>query len=256
MTNIYLGKLLSYQLLPPALLCYLLLIGLILCAWRRRRAGYSCIIIAGLLLYALSLPPVAYHLAQPLQPKPMTRYQLIHTKAQAIVVLSGGSNYYAPEYQRIILSNTNLIRLRYAAYIAKLNHLPILLSGASLAPKLPADAQTMSKTLQELWGIKARWVESRSYNTAQNANYSCRILKQQHITKILLVTSATHMRRAALTFRQQHLQVIPAATDYIGTVQPSQGAFRFIPRASAFMKSYLSYYEYLGLLWYRLHGQL
>lgn len=249
----YFEKWLSYQMLPPAIICNLLLAGLICFGLRRRRLGCGLIFFATICFYLLSLPIISQHLTNTLQGPPLSASQIKHPQVQAIVVLSGGNNYLAPEYGSVQISNTNLTRLRYAAYLAQKTQLPILISGASIGSNLPAAAQTMANTLEQLWKIKARWIESRSKNTEQNATLSAAILKQHHIKRIWLVTSASHMPRASLSFQHQGLQVTAAPTDYIRSLELHHGIFNWTPRAAAFMRSYLACYEYIGLLWYRWH---
>lgn len=254
MSMFYFEKFLAFQLLPPALFCNILFLGLILCYFHYKRSGFSCLILGSILLFVFSLPITSQLLVQPLQPTPLTPQQLQQPHAGAIVVLSGGNNYLAPEYATTVISNTNLTRLRYAAFLAQKTHLPILISGASVGSNLPPAAQTMAGSLQSMWGIKARWIESRSVNTEQNAIRSAQILKRQHIQHILLVTSASHMPRALLSFKRQGIQATAAATDYMRPLELHRGIFNWVPRSTAFMRSYLACYEYIGLFWYKLRG--
>jgi uncharacterized SAM-binding protein YcdF (DUF218 family) len=56
--------------------------------------------------------------------------------------------------------------------------------------------------------------EERSRNTRENAEMSAKLLRERGIQKVLLVTSALHMRRAVKLFEQQGLLVQPVATDH------------------------------------------
>jgi uncharacterized SAM-binding protein YcdF (DUF218 family) len=72
-------------------------------------------------------------------------------------------------------------------------------------------------------------------------------------TRILLVTSALHMRRAAVTFARMGMSVIPAATDH----EIPETGHRAVPRscwpdAESLAASSRAYREYLGHLIYRL----
>ena len=113
-------------------------------------------------------------------------------------------------------------------------------------------------------------VEDESRNTEENARFEERILTasdksgtqlptandQQPTKKILLVTSAYHMRRAMLMYRKYapSLEIIPAATDYEVTVRTIH-PFRFEdiwPDADIFAANSNLFKERIGYWGYRL----
>jgi len=55
------------------------------------------------------------------------------SSAQAIVVLGGGTRRNAPEYGGDTLGALTLERLRYGTVVARVTHLPMLLSGGAVA---------------------------------------------------------------------------------------------------------------------------
>ena len=61
---------------------------------------------------------------------------------------------------------------------------------------------------------RAMLLENNSRNTNDNALYTAVVLNNRQIQRILLVTSAFHMRRAVPLFERQGFEVIPAPTDY------------------------------------------
>lgn len=68
-----------------------------------------------------------------------------------------------------------------------------------------------------LWGIRKNdiWIDSTSQNTYENAVESAAILRSKGLekSKMLLVTSGTHMKRSLACFRKQGLEVVPFSTD-------------------------------------------
>jgi uncharacterized SAM-binding protein YcdF (DUF218 family) len=78
---------------------------------------------------------------------------------------------------------------------------------------------------------EAMVLEGLSSNTRQNAQFTADILFPQGINKIILVTSALHMRRAVASFEKQGFTVIPAATDH--EVRSRFDWTSFLPSASA-----------------------
>ncbi len=57
-------------------------------------------------------------------------------------------------------------------------------------------------------------LENESRDTHDNAVNSAQLLKARGMHRILLVTSAYHMRRSVALFEAQGLEVVPAPTDY------------------------------------------
>ena len=108
----------------------------------------------------------------------------------------------------------------------------------------------MALSLKDDFGIGVRFVEDRSRNTAENAALSAELLAQAGISRIVLVTHAIHMTRAARSFEEQGLAVVPAPTVFTG-VAPA-GAASWLPTASALARSALALHEQVGRLWYRL----
>jgi len=85
------------------------------------------------------------------------------------------------------------------------------------------------------------------------------------INKIILVTSAMHMPRAAALFMHEGLEVIPAPTDYRITQSIWDGLWKFefpstllnlIPSESNISLTTNVMKEYIGLIVYRLQGWL
>ena len=126
--------------------------------------------------------------------------------AQAIVVLSAGAYYEGPEY---LISGTphknadrpgpmTLQRLEYTAFLARHTGLPLLVTGGSrrFGPER-ALGRLMAKSLEEDFHQPVRWIEDRSLDTLENARYSHALLAKADIERILLVTHAWHLPRAA-----------------------------------------------------------
>lgn len=239
-------------LLPPGLLVVLLILGLVLSQWYQN-LGKALILVCTIILYSLSIPSMPTWLAKNLQIyPPLNPNQIKNTTAQAIVVLSAGRYYNAPEYGGDTTSGVTLLRLRYTAYLYRMTKLPILLSGGRQAYNAKADAILMKTALQKGFHIKARWLEYKSANTWGNAKYSAILLKKNHIHHILLVTSAIHMRRAVFAFTQHHIQVTAAPTLFVKTPPLIRSINYWLPNRFALFSSIQCLYEYLGLTWYQI----
>ena len=98
--------------------------------------------------------------------------------------------------------------------------------------------------------------EAESRNTEENAKFVAELLKDRAHPKVLLVTSAWHMRRALLMYRRYapDLEIVPAPSDYENTVkraQPLTGG-DFCPDFYALEASCTAWKEILGYWWYRI----
>jgi len=237
--------------LPPGFELVLALAGLFLML-RWRRTGASLLIFAVLSLYLLSLVPVSQAMLINLESWPPLPQTVSADGYGAIVVLGAGRYPDAPEYFHDTVNATALERLRYAARLRRKTGLPLLVSGGTVHGEATPEASIMNRVLAQDYGGAARWLETESRNTMQNAIYSSRILRHEGIRRIYLVTHAVHMRRAMWAFRRQGMQVTPAPTVY--------GMYRlhavhtpwFIPTMLALDWSRRALYEHLGMLWYEI----
>lgn len=242
---------LKVLLLPP-----FAQIILLVAAWRLRthaprlaRAGF---LLAVLSLWILATPLAATWLALFLERDPaLLPEQLESVQADVIVILAGGQNTTAPEFGESISRPDQLTRLRYGAFLHQRTGLPVLLSGGAVFDAGQRSlADTMAFDLADGFGVKARWRESRSRTTAENAEYSYTLLAAEGKTSIVLVTAALHMMRARLSFEQAGFSVLPAPTGFIDPGPLS--ALSLLPNAYSLKLSSQALHEWLGYWAYRV----
>lgn len=243
----WLKKLLAAFLLPPASPLLLALLGWLLLG-RHPRSGRLLIGLGLFGLWVFSTPATVGWLAQPLeQYGPPTPAQL--KSAQAIVVLAGGRDGMAPEYGGETVSQFTLARLRYGARLARQTGLPLLLSGGAPSGGRP-EAVLMNEALQQDFGLSARWLETASLDTHDNARFSAALLRQAGLSRIVLVSDANHLPRALAEFEGRGLQLIPGPTRFLaGNLGPRMA---WLPNGNAAQSGRLVAHEWLGLLALRL----
>lgn len=224
--------------LPPAGPLFVAGLGLAIALLRRKSRLGLLVCASGLAtLWLLSLPVVSgqlMRLATPYEALDLGRVPA----AQAIVILAGGVRRYAPEYNEDAPSDVTWQRLAYGARLARRTNLPVLLTGGR------GEAAAMRSFLVADFGMTPRWVEDQARDTQENARYSARLLADDGVHDVLLVTSDWHMRRAVTEFELHGLRVTPApVTDY---APPDGMLTRWLPGAGALRDSRLVLYELLG----------
>lgn len=174
----------------------------------------------------------------------------------AVVILGSGRQKGAldlPEYQYQNLSPQSMERLRAGARLAKESNLPILLTGGApdrTDAKDLSEAMVMSMVLKQELGIEAKWLEEQSNTTQENALQSAKILNQEGIKTIYLVTHFWHMPRARVQFEKQGFTVIEAPMGFYQKEQYTP--LDFYPSNEGFQRTRWIWHELLGSLWYWL----
>lgn len=238
---------------PPGLNVAIGVVGVVL--WLRWRRAAMALLLGNLaLLYLLSLPVTATTLMSMLQPYPALQPQMLDkTQAQAIVVLGAGRYKDAPEYGGDTVSPFELVRLRYAAHLYRLSHLPLVLVGGTTTTERgrPPESLLMKKAATEDFAVPVTWTEEHSRTTAENAANVAVWLHKQGIQRVLLVTHAWHMPRALWAFQHNGIHAIPAPTGFIRANGNGSG-HPWLPNARALYRVRLALHEIVGILWYRM----
>ena len=155
----------------------------------------------------------------------------------SIIMLGGGALPDMPDINGVgTLCSSPASRLLTAVRLQRQLHVPILLSGGQVYSDTGAEAKIASRILKSL-GVDDNdiIVETRSINTTQNAKFSAEILNQHNLKRPILVTSAFHMKRAVLNFKQQGVDVIPYPTDYLVTHSPVFHYTKLRPQSEALL---------------------
>lgn len=253
----YVNKIVFAVLNPMSFGLLLLSVGLVFGWFRWRRTGLTFVALALAWLSFWSLGICVPNLRIDLEKHyPPQRVESL-PQADAIVLLGGGMSF-----------NTNQLvyaemhpaadRAWHAARLYKAGKAPIILTTGQ------SDEQAVRFLLLDLGVPEAALVsEPDARNTEENAQFAARILSKRKtlsaVPRILLVTSAFHMRRAKMMFErafakmpEPRIEVIPAATDYeglnrSGPLSPTD----FVPSAACMDDRTLIFKEILGYWGYR-----
>ena len=243
-------------LVLPASSGLLAVLVLLVWAWRQnaRAQGRLPIALAGittLLMWFLSCQAVAIWLSVHLLPQvsPITPESLKRQHVQAIVVLGGGVDNAAWEYDGPTLSPDAMSRLLYAVHLARVTHLPMAYTGGigwGGQSRQTSEAEVAALALTRLGAPALRWQESLSRDTRENALLTAALLKNDGISHIALVTHAWHMPRSVRQFEAAGLQVTPAPMGFIrGDASP---LLQWLPSGKGLRDTGWVIREWLGLL--------
>ena len=250
--GIWTKKVVSGLLSIPAGPLLAIVIGLVL-ARRRRGLGFALIVFGTIVLFTLSLPIVASAIAAPTERAfPPLRAGVPLPPHSAIVVLGGGLQEGAIDYDGETVNPIVLPRLRSAARLAARTKLPILVAGGRPLTSKTVEADQMADVLEHDLHTQVRWREKQSLDTQDNARLVVPILEAAGIRTVVLVTDAAHMARSRALFVAAGMPVIPAPTDYYASAPMS--VLSFIPNTNALRRSAFTVHEWLGYLWARLRA--
>jgi uncharacterized SAM-binding protein YcdF (DUF218 family) len=176
--------------------------------------------------------------------------------ADAIVVLGGAVGPSVPPRVYPDLTDAS-DRVWHAARLYQAGKAPIVVASGGTLPWKDQEfreADVMQRLLQS-WGVPSDSVllEGASAITYENARFTADLASERGIDRVLLVTSALHMRRALATFRSQDVNALPAATDY-RVVEQHRTVLDLLPDAGALAGSTAAIREYVGFWVYEWRG--
>ncbi|QQE79274.1 YdcF family protein [Alicyclobacillus sp. SO9] len=212
----------------------------------RVRVYASFVIAVALILYLSSTSFVAYALIRPLEQSYSPPKTL---NGDALVMLGAGATFGTPSITSLgNLSGDGANRLLTTALLYKETQLPIILTGLPVrdgtSPSLIAKANLVRL------GVPSNrvFIDNHSLDTRQNAIHTKAILKHLGLSHPILITSAYHMRRAVLDFRNAGVQVLPFPCGYYANEDKSISYNSFFPSADALKITETAIHEYVGIL--------
>ena len=242
--------------LPVPLCLEILIVGLLL-LWftRKQNVGKILVSIGVIFLAVLSYDFTSDNLLRPLEYRfqPLLRLEAIRDVGY-VVVLGGGHTSYPQLPVTGKISASSLFRL--VEGVRLYNLLPgskLVLSGGSGFDPVP-NARVMADLALAIGLPEDDLVlERTSKDTKDQARLIRGIVGKE---RFILVTSASHMPRSMAMFKKMGMNPIPAPTDYL--VKKTQGINpgMFFPSAKGLRKAERAFYEYLGLAWANLRGQI
>lgn len=256
--------LLTALLLPPVPLLVTVILGAGLLG-RRPRIGWCLVVGSAILVWLSCSTQVAdrLQLALGLKARPLAAERLQDIadalaldpdlrQRTAVLVLGGGRESFAPEYQAASLSDTSLQRLRHGLWVGRSTGAAVGFSGGSgwaqQGAQAEAEADIAARIAAQEFGLALRWVENQSRDTRENAHQALAMLRADGVMHVLLVTHGWHMRRALRAFEAQagpndaRIEAAP-----MGLAAPQdRGLLGWIPSAEGLKHTRILLREQLG----------
>ncbi|MBN1418716.1 MAG: envelope biogenesis factor ElyC [Planctomycetes bacterium] len=247
-------KLLSGLLLPLPLAIEILLLGLFL-LWftKRQRTGKLVVTFGVILLGAAGHYDAASSVLRPLERAYPPLTVDASTPRTWIVVLGGGhiADPALPPTSQI--GGASLARIVEAVRIQhQMPGVRLLLSGGTSGdPK--SDAQVMAEVARAI-GVpdEAIVLEEASLDTEEQAETIEAIVGTE---PFVLVTSASHMRRAMALFEKRGMKPVAAPAGHLAQDRQETGRDAFLPGFRGIRNGETAVHEYIGLLWAKIRGR-
>jgi len=257
-------KIISHFFMPTQLCIEILVVGVVL-LWftKRKRAGTILATLALFLIATLSYGVVSNSILWPLEYKhpPLTITQsptdssLDRAKSvKWIVVLPGGAiseptlpvtSQLSPISCTRVIEGVRLYRI--------IDGSKLIFTGRGEANK-PTTAELMAQLAISLGVAEQDTVlETKSRDTKDHVRYLKSLVKGD---RFILVTSASHMPRSVALFEKLAMHPIPAPVGHLAKRPKEINHYMFFPSSSSLYKAETAMHEYLGLLWARLRGQV
>ena len=242
-----------FQPYPLAFLLPWLVLAVLWYRRREKRWVLSFLTIALVTITLMNIPIVSWVAFVYLE-RPYLEAIPTGVDADAIVLL-GGYARHVSRFQYSVMSAETLNRCIHTSKVyQQLGISPIVVTGGDASE---GDDPPVSLVMAEYLrhdGVPTDQVlvETNSRNTFENARECQRLLIPLRKRRIILVTSAAHMDRAASTFRKQGFEVIPAPCHFRSRGKISPG--EFIPRPGGPRWTTEALHELMGLVWYQLRG--
>ena len=177
----------------------------------------------------------------------------------AVIVPDGGTKHIIADRREIMMVNDRTaLRALEADRVANLIGSPlVIVSGGSYGPETTslAESEALRDAIVRLGIAGSRVVvDSGSRNTREHALNLRSILDARHITRFVLVTSPTNIRRALSSLRALGLSPIPSAARAWPEAQRPLHMDYWWPSRSWLSVSEAAMYEIVGLPYYWIRG--
>lgn len=250
-------KSLSLLVYPLGISLSLSVLGMALLFCRWRRAGMAMLGSGLLVLWGFATPLVADRLLGALEGEWPDRPVEALPAVDAVLVLGG--TFGTGNGQFVYPSTGGSVdRYWHAARLFHAGRAPVVVLSGGRQPHRTAgltEAEAGALFLIDM-GVprEALILETQALTTRAHSLELAPLLAEHEVSSLLVVTSASHMRRAMLSLSGLEASLLPAASDFSVFKQPGFQFRRLLPSVNALSRSTRAIHEFIGILFYRLRG--
>lgn len=245
-------KIISMTLISPLLIIILLLIIGVGNIFNRRKKSGLVLIIISVILYCASTDWIIDKKIYKLESSYPVVSEEELSKGEAYILLGGGIITTTVEGNIPgVLATTRILKTAeyYRKYPKK-----IYISGGTPLQNQESESSVYARELKEL-GVKEEdiIIEESSKNTNENALLIKEKLEQDGVKNVVLITSATHMKRSMFIFQKKldGVNIYPAPCNFLAS-QEKENNFYYIPKYYNFLKFQLWLWETVGNTYYKI----
>ena len=254
--SFYLSKILWLILNPFNIFIFVTLLSIFLYFVKLRRLSLIIFLINFVFIALISFLPIGSYLIYNIE-KEYHSYIKPPDHVDGILILGGATNpLLFNEYDQISLNGSSERLVESVFIIKKFYMAKVIFSGWSGILNWPDfDHAQVAKSFYNKIGIEIDKItfEDNSRNTYENIIYSKKIANPKINENWLLITSASHMKRALLIADKNNWDLIPYAVDFKNIKE-----FKLIPNLNL-LSNLNSFqqgsHEWLGLVSYYLMGR-
>ncbi|KZN50189.1 YdcF family protein [Pseudoalteromonas luteoviolacea] len=247
-----LKKIIGGLLMPLPITLILIFLLLLFISKKNNKSYYLCVL-SVVTLWVISTPQFADHLITPKERAQTLFSQTRHKQIDFIVVLGGGLSPNANLHANLQLSNSSLVRLVEGLRLANIYpNAQLIVSGAGYKGS-PTSSHLLSQTAQSL-GLPALRIQlnPNAHDTESEAKHLAPVLVD---SKVVLVTSASHMKRAQDLFSAQGIDTIASPVEFYN-YSSTPVIKRYIASSSVLLSVNRYAHEWLGIQWIQLRRTL
>jgi len=246
-----LKKLVSTFIMPFSIGMLLLFIGIVLLLKNKRIKASLFLSFGFVWLFVISYSPFANAFLYPYEHTYPTLQQAPQNISYIYVL---GSGHHTDASQPITSQNheVSTVRLNEAIRLYhQLEEKPTIIVSGYSGLYDPTSGAQMQNELAIALGVKADklHLEATPKDTQEEAEAAKKYIGS---ASFILVTSASHMKRAVRFFKYEGLSPIPAPTNHLAQITHPHYANIF--DVHALRKTNMAWHEMLGLLWQKIKG--
>ena len=251
--SFFLSKIIWLILNPFNIFIFFTILTIITYFFSLKKISISIFLLNTLFLCIISFFPIGKYLTYQIE-KEYHYNNKIPKKIDGILILGGATNpSISKEFNQINVNGSAERLIESVNLIKKYKKVKVIFSGGSGTINRPdLDHSQIAKLFYKQSGLDTNKIifENKSRNTFENIIFSMKIINPKKDENWILITSASHMKRAYLIGKKYNWDFIPYAVDF----QVSK-KFRFVPNLhllsnlNSFQKAS---HEWIGLISYYL----